>query len=178
MPRTGFTTSLAGSAANSPSGPDAQPGQQVRQFRAAQHADRVRGENLLGLARGDDGYRARCPRPGGELRGEQPLGDPGLQAAPHPVTASTIFRARAVSPPKYRAARAPIAQAPGRSSSTRGQNSSTAATTCPNARASASWLDWGQSGHHSTGTRTGPVALTRRLVCPAPRRLARRSRLA
>ena len=52
-----------------------QPGQQFRHLPAVQHADRVRGKELPRLARGDHRDRARRRRAGGELRGEQPIGN-------------------------------------------------------------------------------------------------------
>ena len=64
--------------------------------------------------------------------------------------------------------RAPIAQAPGRSTSTRGQSSSTRDTTGSKARAASGSAVAGQSGHHSTSTRAGgrPAVVTRRLAGP------------
>jgi hypothetical protein len=76
---------------------------------------------------------------------------------------SVIFRARAASPPKYLAGPAAArAQIPSRITSTRGQNSSTAVTTCSKARAAgpASGVPGGQSGHHTARTRrAAPRAL-------------------
>ena len=92
-----------------------------------------------------------------------PSATPAQQLKPRLATAWVIFFASSASPPKYRAGpRAAMAQLPGPSTSTCGQNSSTALTTCSNA--SPSGADpascdvvapacGGQSGQHNTSTR-------------------------
>ena len=112
-----------------------------------------------------------------------PSATPVWQPKPCAETASAIFRASASSPPKYRAGpRAPRTHIPGRSTSTTGQNSSTAVTTRPKARVSLRpAASAGQSGHHTARIRAGrPVlpAFTGRPVPRCPRRRPGPSRAA
>ncbi len=171
-----FTAWPAGSPANSPS--VAMPS---RGSSSAISAPSSRSSSAISaLPSTLTGYGARNSRacPGGTIvavpgaaawaasrAANSPSAMPAWQAKPPPVTASMIFPARASSPPKYLAGpRAPIAQAPGHSTSTRGQSSPTRDTTRSKARPASGSGGTGHSGHRSTSTRAGPAVVT---PCPA-----------